>query len=55
MEGGRARDEHMTQIGKGGKKGTWAYVFDLRLNLDVRVYAKDEFLDRPAHARVARR
>jgi hypothetical protein len=32
-----------------------AYVFNLRFDLDVRVYADNEVLDRPAHARIARR
>jgi hypothetical protein len=31
-----------------------AYVFDLRLDLDVWVHAEGEVVDRPTHARIAR-
>ena len=41
--------------GKGGVERRTAHVFDFGLDLDVRVDAEDEVLDRPAHARVAGR
>jgi hypothetical protein len=49
MEGEKCADG-----GPRGEKNT-AYVFNFRFDLDVRVDAKNEVLDRPAHARVTGR